>query len=200
MTGLLGGGHALYWDGRGRRGTSTASSTSGLGSRAAELVELEVLVRRAARHYAVGTGLVRGARACRRARRALAALGRLPWPRLVEPALRLARDGVEMPPAHAACLRDARTGLHAATTGAAIYSPGGALLQAGERLDQPGLVRALEAIAAEGAASVYDGSLAAALLELRRSAAAPVTRADLARVRGELVGAGRSGATQAREC
>ena len=36
--------------------------------------------------------------------------------------------------------------------GAAIYSPGGALLQAGERLRQPGLVRALELLADEGAA------------------------------------------------
>ena len=34
--------------------------------------------------------------------------------------------------------------------GAAIYAPGGELLQAGGRLRQPGLVRALELLADEG--------------------------------------------------
>ena len=32
--------------------------------------------------------------------------GRLAWARLVDPALKLARNGVEMPPAHIACLVD----------------------------------------------------------------------------------------------
>jgi gamma-glutamyltranspeptidase / glutathione hydrolase len=48
--------------------------------------------------------------------------------------------------------------------GADLYSPGGLLLQADDKLRQPGLVAALEIVAAEGAASVYRGSIAEALL------------------------------------
>jgi gamma-glutamyltranspeptidase/glutathione hydrolase len=64
--------------------------------------------------------------------------------------------------------------------GAAIYSPGGALLQAGERLRQPGLARALELLAEEGAQSAYDGALGNALLELMDQRGGLVTRDDLA--------------------
>jgi gamma-glutamyltranspeptidase/glutathione hydrolase len=63
--------------------------------------------------------------------------------------------------------------------GARIYSPGGRLLVAGDRLDQPGLVAALEAVAAEGAESAYAGTIAASLLELAAERGASVTAADL---------------------
>ena len=46
------------------------------------------------------------------------AQGRLPWARLVEPALALARRGVAMPAAHAACLADAGAGDDVARRGA----------------------------------------------------------------------------------
>jgi gamma-glutamyltranspeptidase/glutathione hydrolase len=105
--------------------------------------------------------------------------GRLPWARLVEPALRLAQDGVEFPRAHAACLAMLEP-VMTMNDGAAIYSPGGALLQAGERLRQPGLARALELLAEEGAQSAYDGALGAALLELMDERGGLVTRDDLA--------------------
>src|SRR4029453_12070228 len=48
--------------------------------------------------------------------------------------------------------------------GAALYTRDGRTLAEGEVLDQPGLVDALEALAEEGADSVYRGSLAEALL------------------------------------
>jgi len=63
--------------------------------------------------------------------------------------------------------------------GAGIYAPGGELLQAGGRLRQPGLVRALELFAVEGPDSVYDGSIAEALLGLMKERDGLVTRADL---------------------
>jgi gamma-glutamyltranspeptidase/glutathione hydrolase len=104
--------------------------------------------------------------------------GRLPWPRVVEPALRLAREGVEFPEAHAACLAMLAP-VMTMDAGARIYSPDGRLLQADERLEQPGLVAALEAVAAEGARTVYSGSLAAALLSLCDERGGLITRADL---------------------
>jgi gamma-glutamyltranspeptidase/glutathione hydrolase len=60
--------------------------------------------------------------------------------------------------------------------GAELHSPGGKLLGAGDRLDQPGLVAALEVLAAEGAATVYRGSIAEALLGVDGTV---VTRTDL---------------------
>src|SRR6476659_6897288 len=105
--------------------------------------------------------------------------GRLPWPRLVEPALALAREGVAMPPAHVACLRMLEP-VMTLREGARIYAPEGRLLRPGELLRQPGLVHALEAIAEEGAASVYVGSIAESLLALIDERGGGVTRDDLA--------------------
>jgi gamma-glutamyltranspeptidase / glutathione hydrolase len=64
--------------------------------------------------------------------------------------------------------------------GTRIYSPGGRLLAAGDRLDQPGLVATLEALADEGARSFYEGTLAEALLALMDERGGLVTRDDLA--------------------
>jgi gamma-glutamyltranspeptidase/glutathione hydrolase len=63
--------------------------------------------------------------------------------------------------------------------GAAMYAPGGTLLRGGERLEQPGLVRALGVVADEGAASAYTGSIGAALLDLSRERGGLLTDADL---------------------
>jgi gamma-glutamyltranspeptidase/glutathione hydrolase len=63
--------------------------------------------------------------------------------------------------------------------GARIYSPGGELLPAGARLEQPGLVRALELLSGEGPRSAYEGSLGEALLSLMEERGGLVTREDL---------------------
>jgi gamma-glutamyltranspeptidase / glutathione hydrolase len=182
MTGLLGGAHAIYWDAASQRGANldcfvAVPGIEGAG-REAELVHLEVPFGEELVHYAIGPascavpGLPAGLDALWREH------GRLPWSRLVDPALRLAREGVEVPPAHAACLAMLAP-VMTMNEGARIYAPGGSLLAPGERLEQPGLVRALEAIAAEGARSVYDGAIAAALLELSDERGGLLTRADL---------------------
>jgi gamma-glutamyltranspeptidase/glutathione hydrolase len=64
-----------------------------------------------------------------------------------------------------------------------IYSPGGLLLETGELLDQPGLVRALELVAEEGAGTFYRGTIAEALLELMDERGGVVTGEDLAAYR-----------------
>jgi len=182
MTGLLGGGHAVYWDaGTGRaRNLDCFVAVPGLGAepREPELVRLEVPFGEELVHYAIGAascgtpGLAAG----------LAELwlahGRLPWSRLVEPASQLARDGVEFPPAHASCLAMLAP-VMTKDEGARIYSPDGRLLQAGERLHQPGLVAALEALAEEGADAVYSGTIAESLLDLCAERGGLVTRQDL---------------------
>ena len=182
MTGLLGGGHAIVLDAPSGRIANldcfVAVPGLGAGPRDVRLLELEVPFGAELVHYAVGPasfgvpGLPAGLGALWRAH------GRLPWPRLVEPALRLARSGVEMPPAHASCLAMLEP-VMTMDAGGRIYSPGGRLLRAGDRLDQPGLVAAMEALAEEGSESVYSGTLAEALLALVEERGGLVTRADL---------------------
>ena len=183
MTGLLGGGHAIYYDAASRRARNLDCfiAVPGLepGPREhAELLELEVPFGTELVRYAIGVascgvpGVPAGLEALHREH------GRLPWARLVEPALRLARDGVEFPPAHASCLAMLAP-VMTMDEGARIYAPGGALLAAGESLQQPGLARALELLTEEGAASMYRGSLAEALLELMDERGGLVTAADL---------------------
>jgi len=182
MTGLLGGGHAIFFDAHTRRARNLDCfcAVPGLGGAEprAEVVRLEVPFGTEIVHYAIGIascavpGLPAGLEEVWRAH------GRLPWPRLVEPALRLARQGVELPPAHAACLAMLEPAM-TLNEGARIYAPRGKLLVAGDRLEQPGLADALETLAAEGASSVYRGSLAETLLGLMDERGGLITRDDL---------------------
>ena len=172
MTGLLGGGHAIWWDGR---RVARLDCFVDVPSRSGELDALPIVFGEDVVHYAVGPascgvpGVPAGLEALWRRG------GRLPWPRLVEPALRLARDGVTLPPAHALCLAMLEPAF-AVGRGVELYEPGGTLLGAGDRLHQPGLVEALGALAEEGAAAVYRGTLAEALLAVE---GVVLTTADL---------------------
>jgi gamma-glutamyltranspeptidase / glutathione hydrolase len=181
MTGLLGGGHAIYFDADSgkARNLDCFVSVPGLGAepRNAELLHLEVPFGAELVDYAIGPascavpGLPAGLTALWETH------GSLPWPRLVAPALRLAREGVEFPPAHAACLAMLAP-VMTMNEGAAIYAPGRELLRAGERLEQPGLTEALAALA-DDPHSVYRGSIGAALLALSNERGGLVTETDL---------------------
>jgi gamma-glutamyltranspeptidase/glutathione hydrolase len=162
MTGLLGGGHAIHWDGR--EASCLDCFVDVPSGRGAPPVELQVPFGEELVHYAVGPGTcaVPGLPA------GLAALherfGRLPWPRLVAPAVRLARENVVMPPAHAACLAMLSPVFTLRAAGRRIYAPSGRPLETGETLAQPGLAEALTAIAEEGCGTVYTGTVAELLL------------------------------------
>src|SRR5207249_679553 len=127
MTGLLGGGHAIYFDATsGRtRNLDCFVAVPGLGAelREPELIHLQVPFGAELVHYAIGPascgvpGLPAGLVALSQEH------GRLPWAQLVEPALRLAEQGVEFPSAHAACLAMLAP-VMTMNEGAAIYAPG----------------------------------------------------------------------------
>ena len=178
MTGLLGGGHAIYFDaasGTARNLDCFVSVPSGEG---APLESLEVSFGEELVHYAIGAascavpGVPAGLDALWRAH------GRLPWARLVEPALQLAREGVAMPAAHVACLVMLAP-VMTMREGGELYAPTGELLAKGDVLQQPGLVRALELVRDEGAASVYSGTIARSLLDLVAERGGVITAADL---------------------
>jgi gamma-glutamyltranspeptidase/glutathione hydrolase len=182
MTGLLGGGHAIHYDaatGSARNLDGFCAVPSGTGT---ELVHLEVPFGAELVHYAIGPAscAVPGVPAL--LGELHAAHGRLPWPRLVEPALRLARDGVAMPPAHLACLVMLES-VMTLREGARIYAPRGHLLEPGELLQQPGLAAAVESLASEGARGAYEGTIGNALVQLSRERGGLVTPVDLASYR-----------------
>jgi gamma-glutamyltranspeptidase/glutathione hydrolase len=179
MTGFLGGGHGIYFEpAKGIARNLDCFVTVPSGPRR-DLLELHVPFGAEHVHYAVGPascgvpGLPAGLDLLWRE------YGRLPWARLCEPALRLARDGVVLPPAHAACLAMLEP-VMTMDAGERIYSPGGRLLRAGDRLDQPGLEKALQIVQEEGALSAYSGSIAEALLDLAQARGGVVTSSDLA--------------------
>ncbi len=183
MTGLLGGGHAIYFDSAAGRAWNLDCfvAVPGLGGvwREPELEFLPVPFGEELVHYAIGPASC----AVPALPADLAALwkryGRLPWAELVDPALALARDGVPFPPAHAACLAMLAP-VMTMNEGAGIYAPGGRLLAAGDVLRQPGLERALRVLAEEGAPSIYSGTLAEALLGLVAERGGTITPQDLA--------------------
>jgi gamma-glutamyltranspeptidase/glutathione hydrolase len=182
MTGLLGGGHAIYYDAASgsARNLDFFCAMPGLGApaRNSELIHMDVPFGVEVVHYAIGPascavpGVPAGLHALWESQ------GRLPWVRLVEPALRLAREGVAMPPAHVACLEMLEP-VMTLREGARMYAPDGNLLRAGEVLEQPGLVHALDSIGVGGAASAYTGAIATTLLALTDERGGLLTAEDL---------------------
>ncbi|MEV6299210.1 gamma-glutamyltransferase [Actinoplanes sp. NPDC051861] len=108
--------------------------------------------------------------------------GRLPWGEVVAPAAGLARTGVLLPAAHARTLESCAPAL-AYGEGAALYSPGGRLLQGDELLFHPGLATAMDALAADGPQVFYTGAYGALLVETVRAAGGTIGPADLAAYR-----------------
>ena len=178
MTGLLGGGHAIYWEAASGRARNLDCFVAIPSGPRGSMRELQVPFGEELVHYAVGAGscavpgVPAGLEVLWRAH------GRLPWARLVEPALRLASSGVPMPRAHARCLEMLAPVL-TLDAGARIYSPGGQLLGEGDVLQQPGLVRALELVRDEGAGAVYRGTIAELLLAFSDARDGSLTRTDL---------------------
>jgi len=160
MSGLLAGCHAIAFDGsRVMAVDGFAAIPSGSG----EMTDLEIPFGDEPVVYSIGPAscAVPGMPAA--LGELSERLGRLPWKRLCEPALALAGTGVPLPEMHARSL-EMLGGLYSLERGADLFTRDGETLGKGDLLDQPGLVQALEALAEEGAGSVYRGSLAEALV------------------------------------
>jgi gamma-glutamyltranspeptidase/glutathione hydrolase len=114
-------------------------------------------------------------------------LGKLPWARLFEPAIRLARDGFLMDWYGTLTFGTSAARLHKnAEAKRVYYLEGGAPYRPAtgfeppDRLAQPDLARSLESIARGGAQVLYQGELAAAIADDIRALGGILSREDFA--------------------
>src|SRR6266545_1123628 len=91
----------------------------------------------------------------------------LPWKTLLEPAVELARDGIELNRSQAYLHAIVDLILRHTDEGREIYSRDGERLAAGDRLVQTDLAQTLDTLASDGAASLYTGELGRALTGYR---------------------------------
>jgi gamma-glutamyltranspeptidase/glutathione hydrolase len=109
--------------------------------------------------------------------------GKLPWPRLLAPAIRLADEGFTI---------SAHTAKHIQSEFAAfpehakaIYGKDGKPLQAGDKLVQRDLARSLRLLAAQGAKVIHGGEIGEAIDKQMRQAGGFLTLDDLKKNRAE---------------
>jgi gamma-glutamyltranspeptidase/glutathione hydrolase len=111
--------------------------------------------------------------------------GKLPWARLVAPAVRLARRGFRVPPGLAVLFADYAADLGRDAAASALFAPGGVPLPAGALLVQEDLAKTLEAIAATGADGFHRGETARRIAAFVRSTGGVLSEQDLADYRPE---------------
>ncbi len=109
--------------------------------------------------------------------------GRLPWARLMEPAIRLAEAGFEVSPRLSATIASTAASLRRNPAARAYFlDAGGNPWPAGHRLRNPILAATLGAVAAEGADALHRGPIATDIVVAVQGHANPggMTEADLA--------------------
>jgi gamma-glutamyltranspeptidase / glutathione hydrolase len=107
--------------------------------------------------------------------------GKLPWKTVVEPAVRMARQGFVMTPGIVATIAKNRDRLAKDPETARIFLPGGALPPAGSVFVQPDLAETLEAIRTRGEDGFYRGRVARAIEDGQKVHGGLITRGDLGR-------------------
>ncbi|MGH9366135.1 MAG: gamma-glutamyltransferase family protein, partial [Thermoanaerobaculia bacterium] len=106
--------------------------------------------------------------------------GRLRWKTLVDPAVRLARDGFVVTENVHASIAEEKERLSGDAETAAIFLPGGEPPPVGSVLRQHALARTLQAIRDRGEDGFYRGRVARELEEGQKRAGGLITRGDLA--------------------
>jgi gamma-glutamyltranspeptidase/glutathione hydrolase len=172
-----GGGFIVYRDHSGPSGTLDFRETAPAGASRDMYLDANGNVvpgRSTAGALAVGTpGTVAGMEALHKK------LGKLPWAKLVAPAVRLASHGVALTEKEAA-------GLNRTQADFAKYNPGSPPVfvratawQKGDTLKQPELAAVLQRIQAQGRAGFYQGRTAELLLAEMKKGGGLITQQDL---------------------
>jgi gamma-glutamyltranspeptidase/glutathione hydrolase len=105
--------------------------------------------------------------------------GKLPWRRLLEPAIALARDGFVVTDGFARSLEGVLPALKRHPASLAQFSKDGVPYRMGDVFRQPDLARTLERIAAQGPAGFYEGETAELIVREMRRGGGLITAADL---------------------
>lgn len=103
------------------------------------------------------------------------------WSELVQPAIDLARRGVEVTPKLQSFFDPSE--LRSDPETARIYLPGGHLPAVGSQLRNPDLAESLRLIRDKGAAEFYDGPLGRRIVQAAQTAGAPIQMDDFRRYR-----------------
>lgn len=112
--------------------------------------------------------------------------GRLPWKRVVDPAVRLARDGFVMTEPVSASIAGEAQRLSADPEAARIFLPGGQPPPVGTLFQQPDLARTLEAIRDRAEDGFYRGRVARTIEDDQKRSGGLITRGDLGRYTAKL--------------
>ncbi|GJJ71324.1 gamma-glutamyltranspeptidase / glutathione hydrolase / leukotriene-C4 hydrolase [Entomortierella parvispora] len=91
--------------------------------------------------------------------------GKLPWPRLFAPAVKMARDGWAVGPELAKRLRMYKTMMETDPEWAQIFAPNGTILLEGEWIKRQALANTLETIGKEGSDAFYTGPIAQSMVD-----------------------------------
>ena len=105
--------------------------------------------------------------------------GKLPWKRLVEPAIALAQGGFPLTESLASSLARVLPSMKAYPASVAQYSKNGVPYEPGDVLAQPDLARTLARIADAGPAGFYEGETARLIEQEMARNGGLITRADL---------------------
>jgi gamma-glutamyltranspeptidase/glutathione hydrolase len=105
--------------------------------------------------------------------------GKLPWKRLVEPAIALARDGFTVTEGLARSLQGVLKSMAPYQASIAQFSKNGTPYEPGETLKQLDLARTLQRVADQGPAGFYEGETAALIEKDMAAHGGLITRADL---------------------
>jgi gamma-glutamyltranspeptidase/glutathione hydrolase len=190
LTGPAAGGFMLVHPARGRsdRVIDCFVTVPGLGGRAGREAEMEIVdidfeggetsqVFRIGAASCAVPGTVAGLAAAHRA------YARLPWRVLLEPAIALARSGIEMTRSQAYLHAILDLILRHTDEGRKMYGKGGERLGPGDEFRPTDLADTLETLAEGGADAVYRGELAARVVEFMRERGGRITARDLAEYR-----------------